>query len=63
MVPQTLIIEYLKIFKISDQVSKFIMKALENWKVILTVAGQIIGKGKIQKVYFSEAHSRHCKLL
>ena len=36
MVPQSWIIEYLKMYRISDKVIKFIIKAMKNFKVELT---------------------------
>ena len=45
MVPQTWIIEYLKMFKISDKVVDFIMK---NYKVELTGGEKTLAEVKIQ---------------
>ena len=40
MVSQSWIIHFLKMYKISDEVIKFIEKTMENWKVELTDGGK-----------------------
>ena len=40
MVPQSLIIDCLKMCKISDKVLKFIEKNMKNWRVELTAVGK-----------------------
>ena len=40
MVPQTWIIEYLKMYRISDEFINFILEAIETWKVELSAGRQ-----------------------
>ena len=39
-------------YKISDQVIKFITVAMKNWKVELTTGGKALTEAKIQKSMF-----------
>ena len=52
MVPQTWIIECLKMYKISDKVINFITKAMKNWKIELTAGGQSLAEVNIQRGIF-----------
>ena len=49
MVPQTWIIDGLKMYQISDQFIKIRMNTMENWRVELTAGGQTRAAVKIQK--------------
>ena len=49
MIPQSWIIECLKMYKLSDNVIKFITKAMEGWKVELTAGGQALAEVKNTK--------------
>ena len=53
-VPQIWIIECLKMFKISDKIINFLTKALENWRIKLTAAEQILAEIKLQKGILKE---------
>ena len=52
MVLQIWIIEFLKMFKISELVIIFHIKAMENWEVELTAGGQTKAEIKIQSSIF-----------
>ena len=52
MIPQTLIIEFLKMYNISDLVINFLAKVMKNWKVDLTARGQTLEEVKIQRGVF-----------
>ena len=48
MVPQSWITDCLKMYKISDEVIKFIVETMKNWTMELTVGGKSIAAVKIQ---------------
>ena len=48
MDPQSWIIGYLKKFKISGKVIKFIKNTMENCRIELTAGGKILAEKKIQ---------------
>ena len=52
MVPETLIMNWLRICKVSDKVINFITEFMKNWKVELTVRGKISAEVKIQRGIF-----------
>ena len=52
MVPQNWIIHCLKMYKISDEVMKFIDQTLENWRVELIAGGKSLTEAKIQRGIF-----------
>ena len=52
MVLKSLIIDYLKTYKISDKVVKFIENTMENYRVKLTAGGKSFTEGKIQRGIF-----------
>ena len=47
MVPQSWIINCLKIYKISDEAINFIEKIMKTWRVDLTAGGKSLTKVKI----------------
>ena len=52
MLPQTWIIESLKMYKISNKGINFIMEAMTNWKMKSTAGGKSLAEVKIQKSIF-----------
>ena len=52
MVPQTWIINCLKMCKISDEVINFIEKTIKTWRVVLTTRGKSLAEVQIQRVIF-----------
>ena len=52
MVPQSWIINCLKMCKISDEVINFIEKTMKTWKVELTEGGRSLTEAKIQRGIF-----------
>ena len=52
MVPQSWIIKYRKMYKISHEVINFIEKTMKTWRVELTADGRSLAKAKIQKGLF-----------
>ena len=56
MVPQSWIINCLKIYKILDELINFIEKTMKTWSVELTAGGRSLVEAKIQQVYFKEMH-------
>ena len=52
MVPQSLIIHCLKMYKISHEVINFIEKTMQTWRVELTAGGISFGETKIQRGIF-----------
>ena len=52
MSSQTWIIEYLKMYKISDKIINFITKVMESWRVKLIVRTQTLEEVKIQRGLF-----------
>ena len=52
MVPQNWIIHCLKMYKISDEVIKFIEETMKNWRVKLTAGGKSLVEVKIQRGMF-----------
>ena len=52
MVTQSRIIDCLKMYKISNEVIKFIKNTMENWRVELTARGKRLTKMKIQRGIF-----------
>ena len=52
MVPQSWIINYLKMYKISPEVINFIEKNMKNWRVELTAGGKSLAETKIQRGIF-----------
>ena len=54
MVPQRWIINFLKIYKISDKFINFIKKIMKIWRVELTAGGKRLDEAKIQSGKFQE---------
>ena len=52
MVPQSWIINDLKMYKISDEVKNFIEKTMKTWKVELTPGGRSLAEAKVQRGIF-----------
>ena len=52
MIPQSWIINYLKTYKISDEVINFIKKTMNTWRVELTAGGRSFAEAKIQRGIF-----------
>ena len=52
MVPQCLIINCLKTYKISDEIINFIVKTMKSWRAELTVGGKILTEMMIQRGIF-----------
>ena len=52
MVPQSWIIYYLKMYKISDKVINFIEKTMKTWRVEWTAGGRSLAEAKIQRGIF-----------
>ena len=52
MVPQSWIINCLKMYKISHETINFIKKNMKNWKVKLTAGGKSLAETKIQRGIF-----------
>ena len=52
MVPKSWTFLYLKMYKIPDEVIKFIQKTMETWRVKLTVGGKNLAELKIQRAIF-----------
>ena len=52
MVPQSWIINSLKIFKISEEVINFIKKTMKTWKMELTAGGRSLAEAKVQRGIF-----------
>ena len=52
MVPQSLIINCLKMYKIPDEVIKFIEKTMKTWRVELTAGVKRLAEAKIQRGIF-----------
>ena len=52
MVPQSWIINCLKMYKISNEVIKFIEKTMKTWGVGLTAGGRSLAEAKIQRGIF-----------
>ena len=52
MVPQSWIINYLKMYKISDEVIDFNKKSTKTWRVELTAEGKSLAEAKIQRGIF-----------
>ena len=52
MVPQSWIIESLKMNKISDKIINFILNSMENWRVEFIARGETLAEVKIQKGIF-----------
>ena len=52
MVPQSWIINCLKMYKISDEVINFIEKTMKTWRVELTAGGRRLAEAKIQRDIF-----------
>ena len=52
MVPQSWIINCLKMYKISHEVIKFIKETMKTWRVELTAGGRILAEAKIQRGIF-----------
>ena len=49
MVPQSWILQCLKMYKIPDQIVQYIEKTMQTWKVELTAGGQSLAELKIQR--------------
>ena len=49
IIPQSGIVEYLKLYKISDKIIKFFIEAIKTWKVELTEWGKTFAGVKIQR--------------
>ena len=58
MLPQSWIINYLRMYKISE-VIKFIGKTMKTWRVEFTARGKSLAEAQIQKVYSKEMHYHH----
>ena len=52
MVPQSWIINCLKMYKISHETINFIEKTMKNWRVELTAGGKSLTEAKIQRGIF-----------
>ena len=52
LVPQSRVICYLKMYKISGEVINFIEKTMKTWRVELTAGGESLADVKIQRVIF-----------
>ena len=52
MVPQSWIINYLKMYKISDEVINFIEKTMKTWRVELIAERKSLAEAKIQRGIF-----------
>ena len=52
IVPQSWIINCLKMYKISDEVINFIEKTMKTWKVELTAVGRSLAEVKVQRSIF-----------
>ena len=52
MVPQSWIINCLKMYKISNEVIKFIEETMKNWRVELTAGSKSLAAVKIQRDIF-----------
>ena len=52
IVPQTRMIDRLKMYKISDEVIKFIEKTMTNWRMKLTAGGKSLTEVKIHRETF-----------
>ena len=52
MVPQSWIINCLKMYKISDEVINFTEKTMKTWRVELTAGGRSLAEAKIQRDIF-----------
>ena len=52
IVPQSWIINPLKMYKISDEVINFIEKTMKTWRVELTAGGRSLAQAKIQRCIF-----------
>ena len=52
MVPQSWIIDCLKMYKISHETTNFIEKAMKNWRVELRAGGKSLAETKIQREIF-----------
>ena len=52
MVPHSWIINYFKMYKISDEVINFIDKTMRTWRVKLTAGGRRLDEVKIQRAIF-----------
>ena len=49
---QSWIINYLKMYKVSDEIINFIEKTMKTWRVELTTGGRILAETKIQNDIF-----------
>ena len=52
MVPQSLIINCLKMYKISHETIYFVEKNMKNWRIKLTAGGKSLAETKIQRGIF-----------
>ena len=52
MVPQSRIINCLKMYKISHEIINFIQKTMKNWRVELIAGGKTLAETKIQREIF-----------
>ena len=52
IVPQSWIIDCLRMYKISDKFVKFLTKSMKNWKVDLIAGGKTFAEVKIQRSIF-----------
>ena len=57
IVPQSWIINSLKMYKISDEVINFIEKTMKTWKMELTAGGKSLAKTKIKGIFQGDALS------
>ena len=56
MVPQSWIINCLKMYKISHKVINFIEKTMKTWRVEFTVGRRSLAETKIQEIFFKEMY-------
>ena len=59
IVPQSCLIGFLKMYKISDKVIKFIPEVMKNWKAEMTAGGKTLAEVKIQRGIFKEMDVCH----
>ena len=59
MVPQSWIINYLKMFKISDEIMNLIKRTVKTWRIELTAWEKSLAEARSREVYFREMHYHH----
>ena len=60
MVPNTWILQCLKIFKVAENVRNVIEKSMKNWKVKLTSGGEKLGEIKKQASFKATVYHQPC---